>query len=211
MTGDMEWDQWRRAAFGDPYLVWHDGPDFTAVLDLARSDPATVTRMLRAGLAERDELAAQAFGALAAAGLAPADAASMLRSAMAEATDGFLLRLAEALFAVTGDPSWAGPIVSVLRAARSEFTRLAAAMALAAFPPAGPLVEALAGAVQDPEYLVRYHAANTLLRYAGDARELSDRADLFDKIATPRAGNPTNADREAWQAAAAELTARVRR
>jgi hypothetical protein len=25
-----EWERWRRDMFGDPYLVMHDGPDFTA-------------------------------------------------------------------------------------------------------------------------------------------------------------------------------------
>jgi len=198
----VEWDQWRRAVFGDPYLVWHDGPDFTSMLERARSDPATVVRMLRAGLAARDDLAAQAFRELAVAGLAPADAPVFLRAAVAGASDEFLIRLAEALFAVTGDPSWSAAIVSVLRGGRSEFTRLAAAMALAGFPPADVLVEALARAVQDPEYLVRYHAANTLLRYAGDPREISDRPELFEKIVS-------SAARRAWRSAAAELAAAV--
>lgn len=203
MTRDAEWDQWRRAVFGDPYLVWHDGPDFTALLDRARSDPATVVGMLRAGLAARDELAAQAFRELAAAGLAPAATVAFLRAAIPGAADDFLIHLAEALFEVTGDASWAEPIASVLRTARSEFTRLAAAMSLAAFPPDGALVEALAGAVQDPEYLVRCHAANTLLRYAGDSRDITDRPELFERIVS-------SAERQAWRAAAEELAARVR-
>jgi hypothetical protein len=34
-----EWEQWRRGMFGDPYIVWQDGPDFTALLQAARFDP----------------------------------------------------------------------------------------------------------------------------------------------------------------------------
>lgn len=203
MTRDAEWDRWRRAVFGDPYLVWHDGPDFTAMLDRARSDPAMVVGMLRAGLAAGDELAAQGVRELAAAGLAPAAAPAFLRDAVPGAADDFLIRLSEALFAVTGDPSWAAPIASVLRTARSEFTRLAAARALAGFPPAGTMVDALADAVQDPEYLVRFHAANTLLRYAGDPRDITDRPELFERIVG-------SAERQSWRAAAQELAARVR-
>jgi hypothetical protein len=26
------WAHWRRVILGDPYLVWHEGPDFAALL-----------------------------------------------------------------------------------------------------------------------------------------------------------------------------------
>jgi len=56
-----EWEQWRRGMFGDPYIVWHDGPDFTALLHAARSNAESVTRMLAAGISAGDPLAAESL------------------------------------------------------------------------------------------------------------------------------------------------------
>jgi HEAT repeat protein len=195
---DTAWHRWRREIFGDPYLVWHDGPDFTAMLDAARTDAAAVAGLLRAGLAERDPLAASGLAELADAGLAPPDAADLLRTIAADATGELLIRAGQALFAVTGDPAWAEPIVSVLHRDESEYVRLDAAMALAPFPPSDALVAAVAQGVRDPAYLVRYHSANTLLRYAGKRGDLSDRPALFAKIAGD--------DPSGWHRASAELS-----
>ncbi len=201
MNGNAEWQLWRREIFGDPYLVWHEGPEFAALLAAARSDPRAVERMLRAGLAIADSLAAQSFTALAAAGLAPADAVSILRTALGRAEGEFRIRVAEALYALTRDPQWATAVAGVLVGAESEFVRLDAAIALAGFPPSTALVQALATAVRDPEYLVRFHAANTLLRWSGDRRQVDHVPALFEKITGPAA--------DGWQAAADELTARL--
>ncbi|MBM2619576.1 HEAT repeat domain-containing protein [Actinoplanes sp. LDG1-06] len=201
MNGDAEWQRWRREIFGDPYDVWHEGPQFTALIEAARREPAAVERMLRAGLATGDTVAAQSFTALAGAGLAPADAVSILRTALIRAGDEFRIRVAESLYALTRDPGWATPIAGVLAGSASEFVRLDAAIALAGFPPSTPLVRALATAVRDPEYLVRYHAANTLLRWSGDRRRVDGVPALFEKITDETEG--------AWRAAADELTSRL--
>ncbi|MEO3926198.1 HEAT repeat domain-containing protein [Micromonosporaceae bacterium B7E4] len=60
--------------------------------------------------------------------------------------------------------------------------RIDAAIALAGFAPTPGLVDALARAVRERHYLVRYHAANTLLRYAGRRRDVSDHPALFALI-----------------------------
>jgi hypothetical protein len=195
---DAKWQRWRREIFGDP----SDGPEFEALLEAARRDSRTVERMLRAGLAEGDSVAAQSFIALAAAGLAPADAVSILRTALIRAQDEFRIRVAEGLYALTRDPGWATPVAGLLSGARSEFVRLDAAIALAGFPPTTALVRAMAAAVQDREYLVRYHAANALLRWAGDRRQVDHVPDLFAKI--------TDRSEAAWRSAAEELTSRLR-
>jgi hypothetical protein len=199
---DADWSRWRQEIFGDPYLVWHDGPDFSAMLAAARYDRVHVARMLRAGLAAEDALAAQGFAELADAGLAPDDAADLLRRAAATAGGELLIRLAEALYVLTADPSWANRIVEVLRDDDSELVRLGAAIALAGFPPAPALVAALAAAVHDDAYLVRYHAATTLVHYAGGTGDFRDGPGLFAKI--------TSEDPSQWRSAAAELAAHVR-
>src|SRR5690349_15960701 len=198
MDGDVKWRQWRREIFGDS----SGGPGFEALLEAARRDPRTVELMLRAGLAEGDTLAAQSFTALAAAGLAPADAVSILRTALIRAQDEFRIRVAESLYALTRDPGWATPVAGVLLGARSDLVRMDAAIALAGFPPTTALVRALAAAVQDGEYLVRHHAAGTMLRWAGDRRPVDGVPDLLAKITGDSAAG--------WQAAAEELTSRLR-
>ncbi|WP_250008387.1 hypothetical protein [Actinoplanes sp. M2I2] len=201
MDGDAEWQRWRREIFGDPEEVGPGGPGFAALIEAAGREPRTVERMLRAGLARGDAVAARSFIALASAGLAPADAVSILRTALIHARDAFRLRVAEALYAVTRDPGWATPVAGVLAGAASEAVRLDAAVALSGFPPSVVLVRAMAAAVLDPEYLVRYQATNALLRWAGDSRPVDDVPALLDKINDRAEG--------AWRAAAEELTARL--
>lgn len=201
------WRRWRDDVFGDPYLVWHDGADYTRLLDVART--ADVAPMLAAGLAENDPLAAQSLRVLSDEGLAPPDTEKWLRAAAKRATETFLIRVAQALHAVTGDESWATPIASVLTSNAFWGVRIDAAMALAAFTPTPALVESLIAGIHDEEYLVRYHCANTMLRYAGRKKDLWDYRSLFDRIATPSEGDPTDADRAKWTEAAAKLTALV--
>lgn len=201
MDGDAKWQQWRRETFGDPHVVGPDGPGFAALTEAARAAPRTVERMLRAGLAAGDPLAAQSFTALAAAGLAPADAVSILRTALIRAQDEFRVRVAEALYALTRDPGWAAAVAGVLAGAQSEFVRQDAAIALGGFTPTVGLVRAVATAVTDPAFPVRYHAAGTLLRWAGDRRQVESVPALLEKI--------TGEAESDWRAAADELSARL--
>jgi hypothetical protein len=193
-----EYAAWERGVFGDPYLVWHDGPDFTRLVALAHEDLPAVGRMLAGGVRSGSTVAAAAYEALAGIGLVPDRARDVLRAAVPVAQGAFLVGVAQALHVLTGDESWAEPIMSVLTAP-SQFDRLDAAMALAGFTPTAHLVEALAHAVGDREYLVRYHAANTLLRYAGVAQDVSDLAEIFGKI--------THDDPARWRSAAEQLSA----
>jgi len=98
--------------FGDPYLVMHDGPDFTAMLGAARSNAQSVTRMLTAGISAGDPLAAESVTALTSAGLAPVQLQAPLATAIATASGTLRVRLAQALYALTADPAWADPIAS---------------------------------------------------------------------------------------------------
>jgi hypothetical protein len=207
MDSEGSWPEWRRRVFGDPYLVWHDGPGFDHLLDLAGMAPADVARMLAAGLDAGDPLAAQSITALATEAKAPAGSVAPLRAAIPDAAETFLVRVAQALHVLTGDESWADPIVSVLTSDAWRGTRLDAAIALTGFAPTPQLIRPLGQAVRDPEYLVRYHAANTLLRYAGHDTAIADLPGLFTKIRHPIDGEATQADTANWRQAADQLTA----
>ena len=220
-----EWRRWRRDIFGDPYLVWHDGADFSRLLQVAREDAGTVRRMLAAGIEDRDTVAARSVAVLAEAGLEPPGASDLLRAAMPTASGSFLVELAVTVHRLSGENRWAERIVSVLRGGRFWGERMDAAIALDRFPPTVALIRALGEAVCDREYLVRYHAANTLLRYARPRNSPGDPAwrdrverdpRLFALIATsedvvrgPRWRRRAPSEASRWRQAADELCARA--
>lgn len=206
MDGGDTWVQWRNDVFGDPYLVWHDGPEFTELIRLAGAAPTEVSRMLAAGVDAGDPVAAVSIAVLANEGLAPDDAEALLLVAVPNATGTFLVRVAQALHALTGDESWATPVASVLASDAFWGVRIDAAMALAWFAPTAELIAALGRGVLDAEYLVRYHCANTLRRYAGRKRDISELR-LFDKIKGPHDDGETEIHRTARQEAADRLMA----
>ncbi len=190
------WASYRAGVFGDPYLVWHDGADFTRLLELARTEPDEVARMLPLGIRSGDPVAAQSVGVLANAGLAPAGSTGMLTGALPGARGSFRVFVACALLALTGDQAWAGEILPVLAQAPFWSDRIDAAIMLREFAPTPVLVEALGRAVTDEEYLVRHHAANTLTAWAGRPRD------------EPRIASD---DPRVWRQAAEDLTRRVLR
>jgi hypothetical protein len=203
----MDWIQWRDDVFGDPYLVWHEGPEFTELRRRAGTAPDEVARMLTAGIGAGDPLAASSFAVLANDGCAPEGAEALLLAAVPGADGAFLIRAAQALHALTGDESWSAPVVSVLASDEFWGVRIDAAMALVGFAPTAELIASLGRGVCDVEYLVRYHCANTLRRYAGRTRDISD-LKLFEKIRGPHDDDDeTDAHRAARQKAAEWLMA----
>ena len=63
-------------------------------------------------------------------------------------------------------------------------------------------IEALTAGVLDPEYLVRYHCATTLLRYAGEETELSELPVFAEILDEPTADAATRHARAATALAA---------
>jgi hypothetical protein len=196
-----DWATYRESAFGEPYMVWHDGPDFSEFASGFRGDPALATRMLAEGIAEGDGLAAHTPRELTLTDEQRAEFVRMLTAAMPAAGAGVLVEGGTTLFALTGDPSWAAPVAEVLTSGLFWGVRIDAAMRLKVFPPTPALVAALATGVRDPEYLVRYHSANTLLRWAGRPEEISD-TDEFALLLD-------DAGSEKWAEAADRLAAAV--
>jgi len=199
---DPDWAAYRQEAFGEPYLVWHDGPDFTEFASRFDQDPALATRMLAAGVAEGDALAAQTPRELRLTDEQRAGFVRLLRDALPRANAGVRLEAGASLFALTGDPEWSAPVVEVLGSAVFWGVRIDAAIRLKAFPPTPELVAAVAEAVRDPEYLVRYHSANTLLRWAGRTEEISEDGELFGLLVD-------EAGPEGWADVAGRLAAAV--
>ena len=179
-------------------MVWHDGPDFAEFADRFAQDPVLATEMLAAGIAEGDALAAQTPRELSLTDEQRAGFVRMLTAAMPGAGAGVRVEGGATLFALTGDPG-------VVGAARRGAGAPASSGACASTPPSGSrpsrrrptLVAALAEGVRDPEYLVRYHSANTLLRWAGRTEEISDDDELFGLLVDDAGARGLGAGRRA--------------
>jgi len=178
----VSWSRFRLDTFGEPYLVWHNGPDYSTFDALWSADQGFVENALLDGLALRDPLAAQAIARLPLADPARERFVALLAGHIGQQPVGFHLRVAETLFRLTGDQSWSREVVRVLLGAGLWSDRFDAAIALASFAPTAQLIDALALCVQDPDYLVRYHAANTLLGYSGRDPDVTTSGDYFSRI-----------------------------
>jgi HEAT repeat protein len=77
-----------------------------------------------------------------------------------------LTYLARALWRIRPDPRWRAALIGVLSSAEFYIQRMDAAIALRDVHDAG-VIPALVAALDDPESLVRYHAAYTLLALHG--------------------------------------------
>ena len=183
-----QWLVWKTATFGDGYLIWHEGLDTGAVLRLRGAARAEAVAMLRIGLGLDDEHAAQALSAVRDHSSAPA-----MRELLARSQGSTRVRIALALHFLRRQPALADPLITVLCGAGAGETwsgRLDAAMGLRHFR--GRADEAaLLAAVGDPEYLVRYHACNSLLHRFGVARPDIDRyPKIFALVRVPGEGPP---------------------
>jgi hypothetical protein len=183
VTADPPWTAFREAMFGEPYLVWHDGPDFTLIADRYAGDPELVQRELAAGIAEGDALAAQACRELGASDEQKPALVELLERALPSSSSGTRTEIATSLHALGSSShsteDLAQEVCDVLLGVDHWGVRLDAAMRLASFAPTARLVEAAAAGVRDEEYLVRYHCANTLLQWAGRPADISADDELF--------------------------------
>ena len=198
------WADYRQTAFGDPYLVWHDGPDFSQIRQHWTTEPERVERMLLKGLDENDELAPQAIGELCdLVGDAAPRFEAALRAAIEGSYGGRRVRIAESLRAFTGSTEWDRYVGDALDQPNMWSEHITAAMALRRATPSVGLIEVLERGVQNEEYLVRYHAANTLSSWAGGAA-IEDRDELFGDLVAEEAP-------KRWKKAAEELGEAARR
>jgi hypothetical protein len=190
----QSWVDFRLEAFGEPYMVWHDGPDFYAFQQRALADPATVEAVLREGLAENDPLAAQAIAEADFDDAVEQRMIPLLTEALGRTNSTFRVGVAQALIRLTGSEHWSSAIVDVLLSTEFWSNRLDAAMALGHLVPTVDLIAALVRGAQDPEYLVRYHSCNSLIRFSGRTEDISALPEEFDKV--------TSTDPESWSLAA---------
>gem|GEM_PF-1819762 len=192
------WDELRERLFGTPYEVWHDGIQESR---LDSADPRDLRAALPEGLSAGDWVAAVTVRRLADPALLP-----LVTARLGIGGGRFCVEAARAIVALGGDRaaavSWA--VDALGWGAWSD--RLDVAAGLRHLPGPG-VVEALLAAVEhDPDYLVRYHAAESLL-HLGDITplDITRHSEVFTDLAAGADREPTAEERKQHARAAAAL------
>jgi len=193
-----EWDGLRERLFGTPYEVWHDGIHEGQLDD---ADPAELRAALPEGLAAGDWVAA-----VAARRLGDRDLLPLVAARLGIGGGRFAVEAARAIVALGGDHqaaiAWA--IESLERGGWPD--RLDVAVGLRHLPGNGVIAALLTAAESDPDYLVRYHAAESLLHLGGiEPRDITLHPEVFSDLAAGADGEPTDEDRHRHSLAAAAL------
>ncbi|MEO8261021.1 MAG: hypothetical protein ABI566_00515 [Pseudolysinimonas sp.] len=193
------WADVRNDLYGSPYMVWHDGPAFSGLRDAWRTEPEALLEQLIVGMGEGDALAAESFAELepAPTGDTLTRVVDMLEQHLPTSPPGAQVQIALTLLRLTADQSWARHIGDVLDAPLHWSTRIDAAIALRRVDPSPDLTAVLVRGVQADDYLVRYHSAGTLRRWAGLGDIEEDDA-LFTELVK-------DADPAAWATVATAL------
>jgi hypothetical protein len=192
-----EWNQWSRQTIP----VSRDGPEFEQVEALAAKSPAVVERMLRLGLQACDVTAAQAIGHLRLRALLPdlkdlLDAANVGGGLLRGGGRFAPFRVQVVLAANRLDPATDyAPHLVPLFADRDEGVRISATMGARDFRKAAVSKALLDTIRRDGEYLIRYHAAESLLAL-GDIypRAVADHGEMFELLKGPWRKSPTRDD-----------------
>ncbi len=194
------WSEARETLFGEPYMVWHDGPEFSGLRAEWKRDPEALLDLLFEGLAESDALAAQSFAELdpPPTGELAIRVIDKLTSHLATSGPLAVVQISRTLFRLTGSPVTIQPIIGVLDSSVHWSNRIDAAIALRDFPPSDAGTACLLRNVQAEDYLVRYHSASTLLRWAGVETAIDDDEHLFSLLVK-------DDDPKAWAEVAAAL------
>lgn len=158
---DPDYEAWFRRTFGSGYEVFHDGPDPARIRDLAGEPKAEAERMLRRGLAACSTLAVSAIEGAGWQDLVP----DLTRAVAFPSESAFRAQVILALKALGSRDDFSDQLIAVLSSG-STGARITAAMGARHFSLArfrGPLLDRVR---QDPSWLVRNHAAESLLALA---------------------------------------------
>jgi hypothetical protein len=199
LGGTQEWLEYRSTAFGTSHGEWDDGPDFAQLRTRWDADPDLVEAMLVRGIAARDPLAAESLAYLELTPESAAGFCALLGGCLEGAPAGFRLAAARAAGRLAADDCWADEMVRVLHGAGFWADRMAAARALGELTPTGVLIDAVALAIEDPEFLVRRQAAMTLMRFGGRLDATAPDDDVLALIRTE--STPEQRSRAGWQLA----------
>ncbi len=201
----------------DPYMEWHDGPSLyeidSAMADLGPEERAVATCMV----AERIRKSYDPYLGRAAELLGNEECRQALDDALKSSqTSSAAGNIARNILTTGKSDNAIAALRSIIEnRSFGWWDRIDALVnlkiALAASGGRRPISDFITpefesvifDAVADDDYLVRYHAAEALLKVAGDITDLPDHKELFGYICGKHAtdGTPDNADREGFRRA----------
>ncbi len=186
-------------------------PNWSSIEKAHREDPELVEAMLIEGVAVTAAMAAESIGRLIAAGRKVPEALEHLKAYENPPSASFTLKQAETLFQVTGDPVHRSTMLDVLVGRNHWVFGIDAAMAVGKLEPSLEANDALEISAASEDYLVRYHSADALLKYAGAIADAAQHP-FFKKLASPGIKDkPTKKDRAGWHEVAVKLAAKARK
>ncbi len=197
------WDAWREETFGTPYMVWHDGIDPGWFSSLSPEERQRVIALLPEGIAARDWLAAVAARVLGAVDQVPP-----LEETLADAGGRLAVEAARAVLALGGDERRARRALLRARFAPGWAERMDVVIGMRHFAGDDTVAALLEHVAGDPDYLVRYHAAESLLRLGGiRPGSIRDHPEIFGDLAADGDGPAGATVEERHRKAAATLAA----
>ncbi|MHA1299158.1 MAG: HEAT repeat domain-containing protein [Candidatus Helarchaeota archaeon] len=172
------WERFYYEFFGrSGYEQWHDGVDPDVVLDLKGEEREEAEDLLIKS-AEKGEM----WPTKGLIVLKSKKALPLLKKQLKNLGYGVQrIRVAEAIVSIEENTENVAVLIDELHNNPSPYDRLEAAMVLKNFP-RQDVVDALYKAIMDPDFLVRNHAAESLLAIHGISSKIADYDEIFTYI-----------------------------
>ncbi|MBD3190466.1 MAG: hypothetical protein GF308_07470 [Candidatus Heimdallarchaeota archaeon] len=161
-------------------MVWHDGLNVRSVHQLSDEEKERAFKLLIAGLRTNAWRCAAGLRELHDKRAIP-----YLHEALAFTTGKGLVEVAAALNVLEGTTDYCSYIIRVLETNSHWGYRMDAAITLRKFH-TPEVIEALFRAIEDPDYLVRHHASESLLALHGFPPDIARYDEIFDDIIDKR-------------------------
>jgi len=192
---------WKERIFGAGYMIWHDGLNTDAVTRLVGQERELALGMLRVGLDAGDMHAAQALAAMR-----DVQSRQPVLTQLSSASGSAKVAFALAAHELAPDPALAQPLVEVLQGLGPWSERIGAAIGLRRFAGAADESALLRAVGEDADYLVRYHASESLLhRWNVRPPAISKHTVVFELIRGPDRGQPSKRDFSRFEEACRRL------
>jgi len=207
---ESDYQEWFTKTFGSGYEIWHDGLNTAAVTGLAGELRSLAIQMLFFGVSTGYGYAAQALSAMG-----ETSALSGLRAKLSSTSGEDRIRFAEAIHHLSPSENEDGnsesdklakELIGVLETPGLHWgVKLKAAISLRKLKDAESESALLAAVERNEDYLVKYHACESLLiRWDIAQKHISAHPEIFSMIRTPREGDVLQ-DNEARGAEAGRL------
>ena len=178
MTYWSDYDNFIEDVFGTPYMIWHDGLNINAISGIPSEKKEEALSWIKFGIENNDAVAAEA-----ASQLYNPEIVSLLEEKYLVANGDFLVKTALTLKTIKNDDSYAKRLLEVHNLNNFWGIALNFTIALRHFNYPGIDNFLLKVIEQHPDYLVTYHACESLLSLHHIRPScIGDHPEIFPKI-----------------------------